>query len=174
MLLYFQPEMYSLFLRLMERYAEMCGISVLAVCLMPNHFHLLVRVERGGDVAEFMKRLCGRYSVIVNTILKRTGTIFEGRYHMRHVHDDRYFKALCRYIHLNPVRSAIVNRPELYGHSNYLECVGRRNLIHTSHEIITSMFGGAKAYEMFVLDGLDKLRLVELELADSLAAMKVV
>jgi REP element-mobilizing transposase RayT len=174
MVLFFQPAMYHLFLRLLIVYAEKCGIAIAAVCLMPNHFHLLIRIEEGGDVSAFMQRLCRTYSAIINKILKRSGTIFQGRFHMRHVANEQYFRALCRYIHLNPVQAGIVQRPELYEYSNYMECIGRRNLIKGDHEIIQSFFGGAVAYERFILEGLNNPRLVDLALSEALATMKTV
>ncbi len=174
MVLFFQPAMYHLFLRLLTVYAEKCGITVVAVCLMPNHFHLLVRIEEGGDVSACMQRLCRTYSAIINKILNRSGTIFEGRFHMRHVATDQYFRALCRYIHLNPVQAGIVPRPELYEYSNYLECIGRRDVIRGGHGVIQSYFGGAGVYERFILEGLHNLRLVDFDLSEALAAMKTV
>ncbi|MCX6141160.1 MAG: transposase, partial [Candidatus Kapabacteria bacterium] len=81
MTLFFNPKMYDLFLKLLTLYAEKCKIRVISLCLMPNHFHLLIRVEKGGSVDQFMQRLCCGYSRKINRFLARTGTIYEGRYH---------------------------------------------------------------------------------------------
>jgi REP element-mobilizing transposase RayT len=172
MTLFFTPHMYSLFLKLLTEFAERCHITIIALCLMPNHFHLLIRVEAGGSVDQFMQRLCSGYSRRINRFLSRTGTVYEGRYHIKHVKDDNYFKALCRYIHLNPVKAALAEDPSTWEYSNYQESLGRRANIPGEHSIISEMFGGAKFYEAFVHDGISSIPIDNAQLAADLAEMR--
>ncbi|MBK6291212.1 MAG: transposase [Ignavibacteria bacterium] len=171
MTLFFTPFMYGLFLKLLTEFAEKCHISIIAFCLMPNHFHLLIRVEKGGSVDQFMQRLCSGYSRKINRYLSRAGTVFQGRYHIKHVANDNYFKSLCRYIHLNPVKSALAEFPSGWEYSNYLECLGKRASISGQHHVVSEMFGGASFYEAFVHDGLGSGPIDNAELAADLAEM---
>lgn len=174
MTLYYSNYMYDLFLKLIELYSERFKVTVITVCLMPNHFHLVVRVENGGSVEMFMQMLCGVYSRKVNKYQRRTGTIFEGRYHIKHVANDGYFKTLCRYIHLNPVRAALISHPSLWEYSNYLECIGRRSNSVTRYQMVIEMFGTSRGYEQFVEEDIHINRIADTALARDLAEMHIV
>jgi putative transposase len=73
-------------------------------CLMPNHFHLLLRETEEGGISAFMGKLLTSYSMYFNKKYKRTGGLFEGTFRAEHVDNDNYLKYLFAYIHLNPVK----------------------------------------------------------------------
>ena len=173
-MLFFSPTMYHLFLQLLEVYAEQFHISIIAVCLMPNHFHIVIRVDPGGRVDLFMHLLCGVFSKRINWYLKRTGTIFEGRYHMKHVTSESYFKCLCRYVHRNPVKAGLTAHPADWDYSDARECLGGRKYIKSDHAFITSVFGSAVAYEAYLLDNMHSTKIDDADLARDLAEMKLV
>ncbi|MCX6739538.1 MAG: transposase [Candidatus Parcubacteria bacterium] len=75
-----------------------------AYCLMPNHFHLLLRETEEGGISAFMGKLLTSYSMYFNKKYKRTGALFEGVFRAQHVDSDNYLKYLFAYIHLNPVK----------------------------------------------------------------------
>ena len=79
-------------------------LDVGAYCLMPNHFHLLVKEKREGGITSFMRKLLTGYSLYFNVKHKRTGKLFEGAFKATHVDDDEYLNYLYAYIHLNPVK----------------------------------------------------------------------
>jgi putative transposase len=79
-------------------------VSIGAYCLMPNHFHLLVREEMENGTSTFMKKLLTSYSMYFNKKYERTGTLFEGRFKSKHIGEDRYLEYLFSYIHLNPLK----------------------------------------------------------------------
>jgi len=79
-------------------------VDIGAYCLMPNHFHLLVKEVRAGGIALFMQKLSTGYTMYFNTRYNRSGALFQGKYKARHVTGDRYLKYLFSYIHLNPVK----------------------------------------------------------------------
>jgi REP element-mobilizing transposase RayT len=92
-----------------DRYA----FALLAFCLMPNHVHLAI--ERGPvALSKIVLALHFYYSQKFNFRHKRVGHLFQGRYKAFLVQRDRYFAALIRYIHLNPVKAGIVECPEAY------------------------------------------------------------
>ncbi len=79
-------------------------VEIVAYCLMPNHFHLLLREIIEGGTARFMQKLTTGYTMYFNKRNERSGALFQGTYKASHVHDDRYFRYLVSYIHLNPVK----------------------------------------------------------------------
>lgn len=79
-------------------------VDIVAYCLMPNHFHLLVRTKESADVGKFMQKLSTGYTMYFNKRYERSGVLFQGKFKATHVHDDEYLKYLVSYIHLNPIK----------------------------------------------------------------------
>jgi putative transposase len=95
--------------------AEACGKTgweVHALCLMRNHFHLVVETPQGNLVSG-MKWLLGTYTGRYNRRHKLFGHLFSGRYKAVIVDGsgDGYFKTVCDYVHLNPVRAKLLTEP---------------------------------------------------------------
>ncbi len=79
-------------------------VDIGAYCLMPNHFHLLVREKIDGGISAFMKKILTAYSMYFNKKYNRTGSLFEGTFKARHASNDTQLKYLFSYIHLNPAK----------------------------------------------------------------------
>jgi len=119
-----------------ERGVPLVDIGV--YCLMPNHFHLLVRERREGGISLFVQKLSTAYTMYFNKRYKRSGSLFQGRFKATHVNSDEYLKYLFAYIHLNPVKliqkdwkeRGVRNRAKVevflcgYRHSSYRDYVG--------------------------------------------------
>lgn len=75
-----------------------------AYCLMPNHFHILIRAKTDKGVSTFMQKLLTSYSMYFNIKYQRTGRLFEGTFKAKHVKNDNNLKYLFAYIHLNPIK----------------------------------------------------------------------
>ena len=118
---------------LVKRFAYLVpelDISVYAWVIMPNHFHLLLRTPKQGNISKFMHRLLTGYAVVYNNETERNGHVFQGRYKSILVQEDEYFLKLVRYIHLNPLKAGIVRIPEeldSYIWSGHLDIIGMRN-----------------------------------------------
>jgi len=80
-------------------------VDIGVYCLMPNHFHLLVREREEAGISKFMKKLLTGFSMYFNKKHNRTGKLFEGPFKASHVNNDRYLNYLFAYIHLNPIRT---------------------------------------------------------------------
>ncbi len=107
-------------------------------CLMPNHFHILVREKVQGGLSKFMSKLATAYSMYFNKKIARTGVLFEGAFKGKHADNDKYLKYLFAYIHLNPVKiidpewkeNGIADREAAkkylteYSYSSYLDYMG--------------------------------------------------
>lgn len=117
------------FLRILRRCVQEMNMKVLHYVVMDNHYHLLVEV---GEISldRFMMRLNRGYSWYFNRRYRRTGTIFEGRYHNYVVQSKGYYWSVVRYIVNNPVKSMIVDRPEEYEWSSHqIVCNGSRTFL---------------------------------------------
>lgn len=96
---------------------------IYAYCLMPTHYHFLVQ-EKNDPIAKLMGRLFTSYSVYFNKKNKRQGPLFQDRFKSKLVQKDNYFLQVSRYIHLNPVKSHLVSKPEDYNYSSLKEYLG--------------------------------------------------
>jgi len=77
-------------------------IVLLAYCLMPNHFHLLIKQKNIDSMPRFVKCVCTNYSMYFNKKYDRVGSLFQGHYKAILIANDNYLLHLTRYIHLNP------------------------------------------------------------------------
>jgi len=89
-------------------------VDVFAYCLMPNHFHLVVRPKEDGHLAEFMRLGTVTHSMRWHQYRGTggTGAVYQGRYRAFPVQTNTYFYNVCRYVEANAIRSALVNRAE--------------------------------------------------------------
>lgn len=85
-------------------------ITLLCYCLMPNHFHLLIKQHDDDSLGRYMKSIGLRYSMYFNKTNKRKGKLFEGRYKAVRVSTDEQLLHLSRYIHLNPTSLPLLKR----------------------------------------------------------------
>ena len=76
-------------------------VNIVAYCLNPNHFHLLLEQVSDGGVSEFMKRVSGGYTWYFNNKYGRTGSLFQGRFKSVHVESNEYLLHVSVYINLN-------------------------------------------------------------------------
>lgn len=79
-------------------------VDIGAYCLMPNHFHLLLKEKEDGGISHFLEKLLTAYSMYFNKKYGRTGSLFERPFKATHADTDEYLKYLFAYIHLNPVK----------------------------------------------------------------------
>jgi REP element-mobilizing transposase RayT len=111
------------FLSYLESATRRYGALIHVYCLMDNHYHLLVETP-SGNLSRIMQHINGAYTTYFNVKRQRSGHLFQGRYKAILVHKDEYAKELSRYIHLNPVRAGIEQRPEAYKWSSYVYYAG--------------------------------------------------
>ena len=112
------------FLYYLETATERYGAVIHIYCLMNNHYHLLLETPRG-NLSQIMRHINGAYTTYFNVKRKRSGHLFQGRYKAILIEADEYAKELSRYIHLNPVRAGMVEKPEEYPWSSYNHYTGK-------------------------------------------------
>ena len=128
--------------------------TIIAYCLMPNHFHLLVR-PNDEQLSRHMRRLSISYTKAMNKRYDRVGSLFQGRLKAIMVDRDAYMIHLSRYIHLNPVLAGLVESPEHWEFSSYRDYVGMRQGTLPSPDAVLSQFASATAYRDFVVQYAD-------------------
>ena len=108
------PADYLLFLKLIRDAQELTSIQVLAYCVMPNHWHLLLCTKDDGDLSLFMHALTNSHTRMVHTLTKTVGTgpLYQGRYKSFLVEEDVHFVAVLKYIERNAVRANLSLRAE--------------------------------------------------------------
>jgi len=150
-------------------------IKLLAYCLMPNHFHLLIMQKSKRNITEFMRSLATSYVMYFNNKYSREGALFQGTYKAVLVENDEYLLHLSRYIHLNPIKTAKgqtldgVKKLVSYEYSSYPDYLGLRKTDWLKTSIILDYFNSSEAplsqelllektYKTFVEDYIDDTR----------------
>ena len=155
-----ESENYLYILRLIKTYAGESGIAVIAYCLMPNHYHLLLRQDGAAPAGVLPQKVFNSYTKAFNKRYDVTGTLFEGRYQAIHVAQDEYLLHLCRYIHANPMKDGLASYLEEWPYSNYHEWIGARAGALVDRAFVQAHFPPVQDYRQFVMDylaGLSKL-----------------
>ena len=143
-------ENYRYLLSLLKKVAKESQISIIAYCLLPNHYHWLVRQDGEISVEQLPSRVFNSYTRAFNKMFNRSGTLFEGRYKAIPVESDEYLRHLCRYIHANPVKHSMADSVELWPYSNYLEWIGQRPGTLVDPGFVQAHFSQAGTYQAYV------------------------
>lgn len=131
-------------------------LSFVSYCLMPNHYHFLLKQKEENGISDFMHRLNTSYTKYFNISHKRTGRLFEYTFKAVGIETDEQLIHLSRYIHLNPFMGGLVKTLNHYKWSSYPDFIGKRNgTICEKEEILDSFKNNEKKYEQFVLDNID-------------------
>lgn len=116
-------------------------VEILAFCLMPNHYHLLLRQKKENGITNFMRKIGVGYAMYFNQKYKRSGTLFQGRFKAALVNKESYFLYLFYYIHFNPLDlfdslwrenklkdiDKAIQFLESYRWSSFLDYIGQKN-----------------------------------------------
>lgn len=140
-------------------------IELLAYCLMPNHFHLLIKQNSSRSIESFMRSLLTRYSTYFNKKYERVGCLFQGTYKAILVENENYLLHLSRYIHINPKNHLPAKETPLHTHySSYGDYLKLRKTNWVKTDLILSFFKSAQrtslkdwlSYQSFVEDFLEE------------------
>jgi putative transposase len=126
-------------------------VQVLAFCLMPNHYHLLVRQLQENGLSLFMHKLGAGYTNAFNRKYNRVGPLLQGKYKIKHVHKDAYLQHLICYIHFNPMKFLKTqNELNAYRWSSHSDYLGEDNFGSIiEKDFILKVFGNEKSYRTF-------------------------
>jgi REP element-mobilizing transposase RayT len=129
------------------------GFILQCYVLMTNHYHLLIETP-GKNLSKIMHYLNSSYTTYINIKRRRSGHLFQGRYKAILVDRNSYLLELSRYLHLNPVRANMVERPEEYPHSSYAAYIGENDGLTRTSDLL-AMFSkdsttAKEKYKIFV------------------------
>ena len=111
-------------------------ISIICYCLMPNHFHLLLRQDSKIPISSFIQSLHTSYSMYFNNKYNKVGHLFQGPFKQKEVDKDEYLLQVSSYIHLNPMVDGLAIKPEDYQWSSYPDYIGAREGTLCDKEVI--------------------------------------
>ncbi|MDP2932865.1 MAG: transposase [bacterium] len=135
------------------------AFTLLSYCLMPNHFHLLIRQNLQNPISDLIKKVCTGYSKYFNKKYERVGHVFQDQYKAIVVSQDNYLTWVSAYIHQNPKIAGLVENLEEYPWSSYRDYLGLRQGKLCSIDLILGMFKNGQAYKEFVEDSFDQIKI---------------
>ena len=122
---------------------------ILAYCLMPNHFHLLVNVIRKDFVMSGIRPFLIAYTGAINNEQQRVGPLFQGHYQSNLIDDDSYLLECIKYIHLNPVKAGLVSKPQDWEYSSYRQYLSSINKSYIDSSLTLQFFDSKKEFVEF-------------------------
>jgi putative transposase len=125
-------------------------VSILAFCLMPNHFHLLLRQNDENGILSFVKKISNSFAHYYSQRYESSGHVFQGNFKASYIEDDEQLLHVSRYIHLNPYTSFLVDDPKKFQSSSLSAYLlpNSSEIVDTS--IILGIIGSSKNYEIFI------------------------
>lgn len=141
-------------------------VEILCFCLMPNHFHFLLKQKKENGISKFLGNLQNSYTRYFNTLNERDGSLFLDQFKAKRIETDEQLIHVSRYIHLNPYTGFIVKSLvdlEAYPWSSFpAYLTGDKDLVDL--DLVLGMFPNADKYKQFVFDQADyqrKLKAIE-------------
>jgi REP element-mobilizing transposase RayT len=139
-----------LFLDTVGEAVEVFGLEVHGYALLPNHYHLLVRVPLG-NLSRCMRHINASYTQRLNRIHRWDGPLFRGRFGSRLVTDEAWLVHLVAYLHLNPVKANLITRADEPGWTSHRAYIGLEPApAWLSTERLLDTLGGREAVDDFV------------------------
>lgn len=139
-------------------------VEILAFCVMPNHYHFLLKSINSRGLSNFMRNIQNSYSKYFNIKYNRTGSVFQAMFKAVRIESEEQFLHVSRYIHLNPVTSFIIEIDKLdtYPWSSFPDYISL-NPYHRflNTQYLISQFSSSLQYKKFVYDQTEYQRELE-------------
>jgi putative transposase len=130
-----EPVDYAAFLVLLREARERWGVELYAYCLMPNHFHLVVRTAGLDEISAYMHFVQREHACDLRRCWrsKGHGHVFQRRYWSKVIEGDGYLMTVMRYVEANPFRAGMVDPSQLWEWCSLWDReTGERDLLHAS------------------------------------------
>ena len=151
--IFLEAENYRFFLRRLSEYLDKACAQIIAYCLMPNHYHAVIRLANSLDFSNTLRGFTSSYVKSFNAWHHRFGYLFQGNTQSRLIEGDDDLVQLCRYVHLNPVTAGFVPLPELWEYSDYRDWIAEPTVENSSIRSLREIyFGSGEQYRLFVMD----------------------
>lgn len=130
-------------------------VELLAFCLLPNHFHLMLYQYSQRGIQKLMQSVMTGYVMYFNKRYDRVGSLFQGRYKAANIDNEAYLLHISRYIHLNTIDAG--SQPEGYEYSSYPYYMGKKHAEWIKPEKILQLHNNRRQdYASFVNDYTDR------------------
>lgn len=147
-------------------------VDFVAYNLLSNHYHFILSPKVEGGVEKFMQRLSNGYTKYFNNKHKRSGTLFQGRYKVKHIDSDEYLLHVSAYVNLNDrIKELGHSMSKLHLYSSWREYVEETSQNFCEKGIILERFKNISEYKEFAEDSfldIQNRKMEEKELADLL------
>ena len=144
--IFFDNSQYDYLIRTFYRFLPQYKLELIAYCLMPNHYHILLKHDDPLEGSRLIQRVFNTYTQAVNRQVSRVGTLFQGNVKKRFIEDNDYLMDAISYIHLNPVKSGLCTKPEEWLFSDYTEWIGTKKSARNIAFERESIFGSIDNY----------------------------
>ena len=143
-----------------DLYSNKKVVDVIAFCLMPNHFHFLLRGLNGRGINQFISNFQNSYAKYFNIKSTRSGSLFQQNFRAVRIESDEQLIHVSRYIHLNPITSYLVRTMEElenYRWSSYPDYI-RKGKTYIRKDIVLDHFRSIADYKQFMANQVDYQR----------------
>lgn len=115
---------------LLINYEKKYNVKLLAYCIMSNHAHILMYVEKTSEMSKYMMCVNAVFAEFYNKEKERTGYVFKNRFKSEAIHNENYLLNCISYIHNNPVKAKIVKNANEYKYSSYNDYIYKKGIIN--------------------------------------------
>ncbi len=136
-------------------------VQILAYCLMPNHFHLLLKQLEDRGITWYLQHVINSYVHYLNVKHDRSGPLFQGRFKNVLIESDEQLIHVSRYLHLNPLVSNLTSDLKSYPWSSFNKYIGNADDELCDIDLVSEFFKSTEGYEQFVMDQADYGRTLE-------------
>lgn len=116
------------------------NFKLYAFCLMPNHIHLLIEQCSEESISKLLSRVFTSFSKYINLKYKRVGHVFQDAFKSVQIDTNSQLMLISSYIHMNPVKSCLVDKPEKYKWSSFNDFIVDRKNIVVSKNFLSDIF----------------------------------
>jgi len=131
-------------------------LKCLAYCIMPDHYHLLLKVLADNTLSKYISDVENSFSRYFNIKFKRKGPIWQSRFRCVEIKTDEQLLHVSRYIHLNPTTDYLIDKPEDWEFSSYKDYILNNHYLKNVFSEIT--INNALTYKKFCEDQIDYQR----------------
>jgi len=124
--IFHKAEDFIAFIELLGMAKDRYPVNILSYCLMPNHFHLILKAQQGEELSRFMQWIMTSHVRRYHRHYRTSGHVWQGRFKSFLIQEDNHLLTVIRYIEGNPVRAGMVRTAREWAWSSHAESCARR------------------------------------------------
>lgn len=132
--------------------------DLVCYCLMPNHFHWLIKQNLLVPISKIISKISTSYSIYFNKKYKHVGHVFQDQFKAVRVGSDEYLLWLSAYIHQNPKVAGLVDKSEGWQYSSYLSFLDHKLPFICKPDVVIKQFKNKSDYKNFVEKAFVKIK----------------